>query len=365
MNPNPPSNDAAAWTRRLNNHSIPIPRPSPPAPRGFTLVELLVVITIIGILIALLLPAVQAAREAARQLQCCNHLKQLGLAALHHEQAQGHLPTGGWGPAWGGDPDYGFDPAKQPGGFIFNCLPFMEQQALHDAGLNNNRAGRSRTAATPLAGLICPTRRAVMLYPWVNFGTVQPINYDLSASNYLVARADYAGNCGDNAQPVDWGSSPPNLSTGQIGQTPSSWTANRWASFANGDKSATGVVYLHSWLTLSQVTDGTSNTYLVGEKYLDPDRYVTGWDGSDDQEWNMGIDYDVVRWTGYQGQGLRPYPDTPGSAAWHIFGSAHAVGLHMALCDGSVHFINYTIDPETHRRLGNRKDGLMIDGKGF
>ena len=90
-------------------------------------------ITIIGILIALLLPAVQAAREAARQLQCKNNLKQLSLGCLNHESLFKRFPTGGWGFAWTGDADQGTD-RRQPGGWIYNVLPFIEQPAMHDLG---------------------------------------------------------------------------------------------------------------------------------------------------------------------------------------------------------------------------------------
>ncbi len=274
--------------------------------RGFTLVELLVVITIIGILIALLLPAVQAAREAARQTQCRNNLKQIALGCLDHEHINGWLPTAGWSYNWGGDPDRGFD-KRQPGGWMYNLLPYAEQQPLHDLGLNNNIVGRTQTAATPLAMLICPTRRTVIAYPNHDpQGTYHNLNDGSGLP--VVGRSDYAGSSGEGtaytAQP-----GPPQGPAGNPYQTADGWTYQNWTSSffcfdakvdANGhpvDSGVTGVFFRYGVCKLATITDGTSNTYLAGEKYMDPDMYSNDTSGGDDQCWDVGYDFDVVRWT--------------------------------------------------------------------
>ena len=145
---------------------------------GFTLVELLVVITIIGILIALLLPAVQAAREAARLVQCQNNLKQLGLAMLNFEQASKRFPPGGWGYNWPTDADRGND-IEQPGSWLYNILPHLEQLPLSQLGSDGQPnlwtptqlAGIAQVLQTPLSVMNCPTRRKAVVYPNIYYQT--------------------------------------------------------------------------------------------------------------------------------------------------------------------------------------------------
>jgi len=124
--------------------------------RGFTLVELLVVIAIIGILIALLLPAIQAARESARTIQCKNNLKQMGLAVNSHLSAFRTFPSAGWGWDWVGDANRGGG-ASQMGGWLYQILPNMEQNNLYR--LASSTSGCQQMISTPVSTFNCPSRR--------------------------------------------------------------------------------------------------------------------------------------------------------------------------------------------------------------
>jgi len=315
---------------------------------GFTLVELLVVMTIIAILIALLLPAVQAAREAARRAQCGNNLKQIATAALHHESKHGHLPTGGWGSCWVGDPDLGFR-GGQPGGFLYNCLPYMEQGPLHDLGkgLGNgnptNAKGQEalKMIQIPLALLVCPSRRHPAVYPIPAAHTVLANAEDTSVGWF---RSDYAANAGSVVVAFSG---------------PDTWSDALAGNGFSIMSLATGVSYQRSMVKIAHIRDGTSNTYLVGEKFIVPDHYLDGATAGDSGPALGAGDVDLQRWT-FEGP-MRDQPSPPpGSNSQQRFGSAHQAGFNVALCDGSVHLMSFSIDPGTHANLGNRQDGQQI-----
>jgi prepilin-type N-terminal cleavage/methylation domain-containing protein/prepilin-type processing-associated H-X9-DG protein len=331
--------------KRIGWSMIRVPRRS-----AFTLVELLVVIAIIGILVALLLPAVQAAREAARRAQCTNHLKQISLAMIQHENTYRFLPSAGWWGSWVGDPDRGFG-SGQPGGWIYNILPFIEEQPIRDlgAGLTDHQKWpifQDRDAMT-ISLLNCPSRRASTPYP--NGSSHTPIN---SRKSQLHARADYAANAGDIEELEQQCMTvyPASIAEADAGKP--GWPPNL--------SEFNGTAYCGATVKLKVITDGLSKTYIVGERYINPMDYDTGFDHGDDWSMWSGYQDDICRSTFYdpvKNVSRIPVQDTPGVALTQSFGSAHPGGCNIAFCDGSVDLISYDIDPEVHRRNGCRNDG--------
>jgi prepilin-type N-terminal cleavage/methylation domain-containing protein/prepilin-type processing-associated H-X9-DG protein len=356
--------------------------------RGFTLVELLVVIAIIGILVALLLPAIQSAREAARRSQCKNNLKNIGLAMLNHVDTQKVFPTGGvtYGVSI---QDYVEDgkavgTAKMGLGWGYQILPYLEEQALH----NIITADQMANVAVPL--YICPSRRGV---------TTNTINRD--GVEIAAVLTDYASaqpctrttSDPDNAAsqtPVDvatqypmwdsWNDVYPCTCTGggaggipdqnSVGPPPQydgvyDGVIVRSAWYPEGVNNFTGklkgkFVNAPSPVKISQITDGTSKTLLIGEKYIYPALYLGG-SSSDDTGWTDGWDPDVIRSTGIpplQDGNVDSMMSEYASGAWpwweFHFGSAHPGGFNAVFADGSVHTISYDIDLDVFNATGTR-----------
>jgi prepilin-type N-terminal cleavage/methylation domain-containing protein len=306
---------------------------------AFTLVELLVVIAIIGILVSLLLPAVQAARESARRIQCMNNLKQIGLAFIMHHDTLKAFPNGGSRYKYGlrrvivnGVPaDY----KSQSWTWGYQVLPYMEAQNVWKI-VDNSAAdlGDKQVASTLIPGYFCPSRRspvALMGGSW-NFNP------------YPRAMNDYAGNAGTTKSGGDG------------------------SGIYGGGQDGVIVLLQYGVRVMSELKDGTSTTMLVGEKRLNR-QTCTSETGPDDNEGYVGgFQDDVVRWGAFPPQADYSSP-TLSAAKIHPnifqFGGPHHDSLQAVFADGSVHRLRYTINPDVFKRICNRADGSPVDASDF
>ena len=375
-----------------------------PDRRAFTLVELLVVIAIIGVLIALLLPAVQAARESARRTTCVNQVKQIGLAMQNHLSAKQVFPTGGntkspdiadYVSGGTNNPGTPNGPDKQGLGWAYQILPYLEQGAVQ------NITKQSDLQTTLISLYFCPSRRSPQRLSsdttttvLIDYASAQPSSYKCPTTiapgeKYNVRPFDvYSGShidandafwCGNN------GNIPPpdGVYDGVIVRTPyritgcdptsacsaATQTAPARGQYVPGNPKA---------VQPKQVTDGMSNTFMVSEKYVRSDVYYGGvsptrvFSASDDRGWTDGWDPDTVRFTGYQ-----PIGDSDPSCFTSdvnisrrcngdgpdvfFFGSAHTGGINAVFADVSVHFISFDVDVVVFNSLGTRNGEETVD----
>ncbi len=314
--------------------------------QAFTLVELLVVIAIIGVLIALLLPAVQSAREAARRIQCANNLKQIGLASIEYERIHGQYATG--------TGVFKQATAQNTPSWIVAILPHIEETALFNRwaqAVGYRQATPPPISvmtavglfATPVAALYCPSRRPAAAYPMAL--TVSAVGGTVSKGS----RSDYAINGGADLQPTESFANPKIT-------LPGIWEV---ATLTNSTIKMKAV-------RRKDVIDGLSKTYLVGEKTMPADDYETGlfW-GDSGSIYTCPIG-DCVRFVEKE-----PTHDvksrlnqSEACMSCHCYGSAHPNTWNAVFCDGSVHFMSYTMSFTTHKALASRAGKDLVNLKG-
>jgi prepilin-type N-terminal cleavage/methylation domain-containing protein len=304
---------------------------------AFTLVELLAAITIVGTMIALLLPAVQNGREAARRLQCANNLKQIGLASLLYERANRKFANN----------VFDFTQAKAPNtpSWIVAILPQLEEVNVystwaHIVGYGTTTAPLLSTStvagifATPIPELNCPTRRSAQAYTVQSSITIP--NYSVTITK--ATRSDYALNGGADAQPTD------NKANPKVG-LPGIWEPLNATAIGTAKT-----------VRVKDVTDGLSKTYLAAEKMIPLDAYENGKSWADQGSVYTCPLGDCVRFAE-----LPPVHDVATyknqdqqCASCHNFGSAHPSTWNAAFCDGSVRPMTFTMSFKTHSALASR-----------
>jgi prepilin-type N-terminal cleavage/methylation domain-containing protein len=279
-----------------------------PGRQAFTLVELLVVIAIIGVLVALLLPAVQAAREAARRVSCLNNVTQLGLSLHNYEFHNETLPAGVTNP----DGPIRNEPQGIHVSWIIKILPYLEQNAVYrkfDQSLGAYDPANAEVRALQIRVLECSSDGT----PFMN-------------EVRTVARSSYVGCHHDTEAPID--------------------------------KDNRGLLFLNSKIKYSQIYDGSSMTLLVGEALTSPDGL--GWvSGTRSTLRNTSLIEKFQPPFGPAQQ--RPdEKEKAGSLFVGGFGSQHPGGLNIGLADGSSRYLSANTEPEILRRLGNRADGELV-----
>ena len=297
--------------------------------RGFTLVELLVVIAIIGVLVALLLPAVQAAREAARRMRCSNNLKQLSLGLHNYEDVYKTLPPAGIN--------------SNQMSWLVMLLPYIEQKNLFDqfdfrsGGWNaHNRIKIVKRVKIPVIN--CPS----LTTPRDNFSLFDPANEaDVSALHYY----GVLGPVGPNA----FGGNTPYTTNGI--DAGFGFCA---AQGAFGQAQANGATVVPINNPLRGITDGLSNTLLLGEMAWNNYPY---W-----RPWTRGYYVDSRGTLLYASKNVKNPINSRIADGWNdgSFGSLHPGGAMFSRCDGSVQFLRQTIDMGTYRALASRDGGESV-----
>ena len=334
---------------------------------GFTLVELLVVIAIIGILVAMTLPAVQAARGAARRMQCKNNLKQLGVGFHNFESANGGFPPRRWSRAEQG----------QRGGYTgwgLFLLPFIEEQGLADAyswDYDFYDPENQAVVENKLATFICPstTRGAGEYITCTGAPTAGSARYGDSTKYSVKGYIDYLAPNGFSAPTTGWGLNVASFSD----------STNMHQALLDSASSFTDMPQNCAPRKLSEITDGLSNTLLINETAGWPHQYLG-------RQREQGDDYSLGNrgsWAGWQSYSYNTYSrdGTMSSSKNKDAGdlvtcaincynktqpySFHSGGAHILFCDGSVHFIYEDISPLTFSQVVYIDDGQIIDDENF